>query len=205
MLEERGDDGDALARGGFADGAPAAEERLLRLRRARKKHAHRLDPRRCHGVVKGRYLQGVDRGIDHLRRRGIAREVLVQAIPVTEKRVREDVLLRAVPHQERLVVLLALRARRTERRHEDARLGRRGLVHVDAAAEQELDDGSAPRERGQVQRRRRVRRGREGLRRALQQRAQRRGARGRASRSPARSAGISHAASGAAPRVAHPR
>ena len=82
-------------------------------------------------------------------------------------------------NQERLDFLTPSGARSAKRRHENerrrpgaSRRNRRRLVHIDAAAEKELDDSYASPERSEVQESRGVRSRREDIGRVLQQRAE---------------------------------
>ncbi|HEX3417504.1 MAG TPA: hypothetical protein VHT21_14035 [Stellaceae bacterium] len=100
--------------------------------------------------MNGRDLENVDCRIDRLRRRRLAREIGMEAVDIAQEGVRENVFLRTIADQERLGFLTPFGARSAKRRYEDERRrpgarrrNRRRLVHIDAAAEKELDDSYA--------------------------------------------------------------
>ena len=68
-----------------------------------------------------------------------------------------------------------LRSCRTKRGYEDERLDRRRFVHIDSRIQQELDEGFASAEHGELQETRGMRRGVEDRRRMLYETAQRSG------------------------------
>jgi len=122
------------------------------------KHAQRLDLPAGDGVMNRRDLENIGRGIACLRRRRLPGQVLVQGLKLAKKRVREDVLFRAVAEQDGLDIPAPLQARGAKWRDEDQAVGtvarqwdRRRLIHVDALLEQKLDDGHASGEHREPQ------------------------------------------------------
>src|SRR2546430_2459387 len=98
-----------------------------------------------------RDLKRIDSRVDGLHDAWIGADVLVEMIQVTEERVREDVFLCAAAKQKRFDRAAALHACGTNRCHEDQRLDRRWLVHVDACVQKKLDGGLASAEHGELQ------------------------------------------------------
>src|ERR1700730_15993668 len=99
------------------------------------------------GVMNRRDLENIDRGVACRRGPRLPGQILGQGIKLAKKRVREDVLFRAVAEQDDLDVLAPLQARGAKWRDEDQGVGavamewdRRRLIHVDALIEQKLDD-----------------------------------------------------------------
>ena len=80
VLEQHRNHRDVFVRRGLADRSRAAEERLVRLRSVQEQHAQRFDTGAGDRVMNGRDFESVDCGIDRLRRRRLAHEILVEAL-----------------------------------------------------------------------------------------------------------------------------
>src|SRR5215831_16800986 len=94
------------------------------------------------GVMNRRDLENINRRVACLRGRRLPGQILVQGFKLAKKRVREDVLLRAVAEQDDLDGLAPLQARGAQWRDEDKGVGtvtmqwdRRRLIHVDGLIE----------------------------------------------------------------------
>jgi hypothetical protein len=80
-------------------------------------------------MVHGRHLQSIDCGINDLHR--AAADVLLETIQVSEKCVREDVLLRTAREQKRFDFGAPFRSCRGKRRYENKGLDRRRRIQTD--------------------------------------------------------------------------
>jgi hypothetical protein len=106
-----------------AERVPGAAKGLLRLQCARQKHAQRLNMPAGDGVMNRCDLENIDRGVACCADDGSRARILVQGLKLAKKRVREDVLFRAVAEQDDLDVLAPLQARGAKSRNEDQGVG----------------------------------------------------------------------------------
>ena len=90
-------------------------------------------------------------------RRRVAHEIVAQPRQITQQGMGEDVFVGAAVEQQRLHVGALAKPGRAERREEDERFDRGGLVDVDTVLQQQLDHGPAPAKDGQLEQCRRVR------------------------------------------------